>query len=88
MCEDRVLTLTIHMVRNNSLLGEGKAAIMLQHDLTTAHIALILLLLCPIETHQIMIPPHGHTSQNHHQIDLYPSLPGLQSICSNQGFQD
>ena len=51
MCEDRVLTLTIHMVRNNSLLGEGKAAIMLQHDLTTAHIALILLLLCPIEAH-------------------------------------
>jgi hypothetical protein len=22
-CEDRVLTLTIHMVRNNSLFGEG-----------------------------------------------------------------
>ena len=35
-CEDRVLTLTIHMVRSNSLLGEGKAAIMLQHDSTTA----------------------------------------------------
>lgn len=36
-------------------------------------------------THQTMIPPHDRTSQDHHQIGLYPSLLGLHSICSTKG---